>query len=115
MTRFLTSDAIFKELASIQKEAPEYGEGVKTFAHYIPQENFIVIEYIYVPVPLRRRGIASEILDEYVTLSDACLVPLKLLPVPELGTPYDALEKLYSMAGFKHLKEVSSYFIYKPH
>lgn len=92
------SKPIIKEITKIQAEAHCYGEGVQTRAHF--EDDVIVIDLIAVPVSLRRQGIATQILDEYIAVADGWGVKLMLEASTDFSTPRLALHNLYSQAGF---------------
>ncbi len=96
------AEDVLKELATIQKEASEYGENVVTRAHFV--NNTIVIDLISVPVMLRRQGIGHHILNEYQNVAYGFNIPLILDADSCFGTPPAALHNFYTSAGFRLIK-----------
>lgn len=99
-----------QDIAKIQSEASLYGAGVQTRAHL--EEDEIVIDLITVPPILRRQGIASQILGEYVDVADVWGKKLTLEASTDFNTPRLALHILYSEAGF--VPQGKTHYIYYP-
>jgi hypothetical protein len=113
MTLSFNSLQITKEISNIINESSAYGDGVKVLAHFLSKTKEISIDYLYVPVLLRRQNIATEILKEFQVLADATGVILKILPSSDFGTPHLVLVNLYASAGFGTQHD-SEYMFYRP-
>lgn len=103
---------VLQDLTTIRNEASLYGAGVQTQAHIIPGSNDIMVDLIAVPAGLRRKGIASHILDEYVTVADGWGVKLILEASTDFNTPRLALHQLYTKAGF--VPQGNNHYVYYP-
>lgn len=103
-------DKYLKDLLTIQKEAPLYGDGVKTLAHFTEDGN-IFIDLIWVPVGLRRQNIGTQVLDEYITLADATGKQIWLEASTDFS-PAHVLYQFYIQAGF--IAKPGNLFVYYP-
>lgn len=89
---------IIKDLKTVKDEIHQYGEGVQLLTHL--EDKVIVVDYIKVPVALRRQGIASHILDELKDIAIGHQITMKLLPSTDFGTPKHELFAFYYKNGF---------------
>lgn len=88
------------DLLQISKTWRAVDESIKALSYYSPKLDGVLVELVYVPVSLRRKGICSKILDEIIDIAVLHEKDVWIQPTDIFGTPIMVLSDLYSSQGF---------------
>jgi hypothetical protein len=92
----MSSDILSSWVSSWKRFVP----GLKLLAHW-SDEKTAVVDFIQVPVSSRRQGIATQALQELMSLADIEGFNILIQPDPSFGTPQKVLFNLYTSLGFE--------------
>lgn len=92
-------------LSSWTSSWEEFVPGLKLLAHWA-DDTTAVVDLIQVPVQSRRQGVATNALQELLSLADIEGFNILIQPDPTFGTPEEVLVDLYTSLGFKPTEDV---------